>query len=137
MLKKILKEVLNLREAKEIKKNDFMCFYIDEIKDLDNITDVHDLGEKKNVEVYLITDKNYDPDDPKGTWYKINTEDLIKYMAKTIDKFKDGDYLDFMGSYGVGDVIVGFLCSKYEVKHYKDWNEFVRTVSGDYKKNTM
>tara|TARA_R110000822_G_scaffold128195_28_gene263963 strand:- start:2230 stop:2649 length:420 start_codon:yes stop_codon:yes gene_type:complete len=131
MLRKILKNAKIIVEGKEIKKDSFIYYYMDEIKDIDKITDITDLGDKKNVEIMLMTDENYNADDPtKGEWFKIDTEKLIKYATNTFDKFEDGDYMDFMGSYGVGDLITGYLESEFAMKCFKTWAEYIGTMDG-------
>jgi hypothetical protein len=131
MIRDILKKSGILKEATDIKKDSFQYFFIDEIKDVDTIIDIEDLGDRKNVEVLLTTDKNYTTGEPSdGTWFKIDSEDLIKHIEKSVDKFESGDYLDFMGGYGLANVIVGYLESTYQMKHYKDWTSFKGTMEG-------
>lgn len=131
MIHDIMKKAGILKEATDIKKDSFQYFFIDEIKDVDTIIDIEDLGDRKNVEVLLTTDKNYTTGEPSdGTWFKIDSEDLIKHIEKSVDKFESGDYLDFMGGYGLANVIVGYLESTYQMKHYKDWAAFKGTMEG-------
>ncbi len=137
MLSEILKANGLIKEATEIKKDSFKYFYIDEIKDVDTITDVTDLGDRNAVEILLTTEKNYNADKPSdGTWYKVNSEKLIKFMTKTVDKFEDGDYIDFMGGYGLTDLIVNYIESEFKAKHFKTWTDFVGVMEGDGKVNT-
>lgn len=131
MITEILRNSKIIREASEIKKDSFKYFFIDDIKNLETITDVEDLGDLKNVEILLTTDKNYTVGKPSpGDWYKINSEDLIKYMEKTVDKFESGDYLDFISSYSLTDLIVNYLESTFQLKCYRDWTDFVGTMEG-------
>lgn len=131
MIRDILKEVLNIKEAKEISKDTFMYFFLDEIKDIDNINDIEDLGEKDNIEINLVTDKTYKEDDPgNGEWYKIKTEDIIKYIETTVDKFESGDYLDFSG-YPLEQCVAKYIESKFEAKWFPDWDSFAKTMEGN------
>jgi hypothetical protein len=132
MLKNIIKEVLQLSEAKEIKKDSFEYFYMDEVKDIDNINDVEDLGDLKNVEVFLITDKTYKKDDPgTGEWFKIDTEKIIKYLETSVDKYSAGDYLDFGGSFTLENCLNKFIELEYESKCFTNWDDFVGTMDGE------
>jgi len=131
MLKNILKEVLQLKEAKEIKKDSFMYFFLDEIKDIDKINDVEDLGDLSNVEVFLVTDKTYKKDDPgKGEWFKINTEKLLKYIESTVDKYETGDYLDFGGTFTLEHCIKKYIELEFEGKCFTNWVDFAGTMDG-------
>jgi hypothetical protein len=131
MLKDIMNELFQLSEAKDIDKDSFEYFFVDEIKDLDVIVDVEELGDRKNVEVLLITDETYEEDDPgKGQWYKIDTEDIIKFLEETVDKFEDGDYLDFGGSFTLDTCIKKYIESKCECKCFDTWEDFIGTMDG-------
>lgn len=129
-IKKILIDSKIIREGKEIKKDTFKYFYIDEIKNIDSIPDIEALGDKKNIEVKLVTDENY-TEDGKGAWFKIDTEDIIKCVEDNVDKYEAGDYMDFMGSFGLADWIVKYIESEFTVRHYKEWSDFARTMESE------
>lgn len=132
MINEILRKHKLINEAAAIKKDSFKYFFVDEIKNIDTIADVEDLGDLKNVEILLTTDKNYvaGVKPSKGDWYKIDTEDLIKFMEKTVDKFEAGDYLDFISSYSLEDLIKNYLEHTYKFKCFNKWADFVGAMEG-------
>ena len=129
MIRKIMVESNIIAEGKELKKGDFEYVYVDEIKDMDEFVDTDELGDRKNVEVRLITDKNHKPDDPEsGEFYKISTEKLLKHLSKTMDKIEKGDNIDLTGGYNIMDLVCSYLESECECTLFKSYEDFTNTV---------
>ena len=133
MLRDIMRKSNLIQEASEIKKG-FKFFMVDEIKDQDLINDMDDLGDRKNLEVVLITDENYDPDNyDYNEYFKIDTEKLIKYVEEKFPKYESGDYMDFTGNFSLHSLVCEFIAQEYESKCFGDWEEFSSTMDGHTK----
>lgn len=122
---------LNLYEAKELKKNEFTFFLVDEVKDADAFTDLDSIGEKKNIEVYLVTDKTHKEVDPAaGKWYKIPTDKFLKHVTGQYDKLSRGDNFTFPESYKLATPIIAYIEDNYEAMGFENYDTFKAALEG-------
>lgn len=132
MLKQIINEVLNIREAKEIEKVEFKYFYIEEYDSDNSIHDINDLMSRDYINVLLITDTNFEKEElTAADEVKISTEDLEEYLVGTWDDYSSGDYMDFMGNYGLDALIGGYIEDVHKKKWCRKYSDLERLMDAE------
>lgn len=115
-----------IREATRLDKNiKFNYFYIDDVDDGADIYDMDDLMSSPYITVYLITELNFVEYSTKAAEpYEISTEKLQSYIADTYPAFEIGDHLDFMGGFGLHDLIGRYISDTHNVMWIKTYEDF-------------
>lgn len=122
---------LNLFEAKELKKDDFTFFIVDEIKDVDSFTDLDSISDRKNIEAYLVTDKTHKEVDPAaGKWYKIPTDKFLKHVTGEYDKMSRGDNFTFPHTFKLAVPITKYIEETCECMGFTDYDTFKAALEG-------